>query len=147
LYFFEPDFFVDRTWQGGLMTEIQLAESPADGAVGVPDRSDLRATVSRELVRFYKERFGRGPTRARTDFAGPDCLVCTLEEVLTAGEHTLARAGEHRPLREHRSLMREVTNEEVEQLVARLVGRPVRRSMTAMCIEDDAMTEVFYFDP
>ena len=37
------------------------------------------ASVSREMVGLYKEQFGRGPTKARTHYAGRDCLVCTLE--------------------------------------------------------------------
>jgi hypothetical protein len=36
------------------------------------------AELSREMVRLYKVQFGRGPTKARSDFAGPDLLVCTL---------------------------------------------------------------------
>ena len=41
----------------------------ADGA-----RSDV-ARISREMVRLYKVNFGRGPTRARTDYAGDDLLI------------------------------------------------------------------------
>jgi Na+-translocating membrane potential-generating system MpsC-like protein len=28
----------------------------------------IRAEISREMVRLYKELFGRGPTKARTEF-------------------------------------------------------------------------------
>lgn len=46
------------------------------------------------MVRIYKEQFGRGPTRARTEFAGPDIIVTTLEESLTPAERRLAEIGE-----------------------------------------------------
>jgi len=40
------------------------------------------AAISNAMVKLHKEQFGRGPTRARTHFAGPDALVCVLEDVL-----------------------------------------------------------------
>jgi hypothetical protein len=48
------------------------------------------------MVRLYKELFGRGPTKTRTSYAGPD----TLEDSLTAAERNMlaldapARAGD-----------------------------------------------------
>jgi uncharacterized protein YbcI len=60
------------------------------GASELGERAELRvsklAEVSREMVRIYKDQFGRGPTRARSDFAGPDLIVCTLEDTLTPAE-------------------------------------------------------------
>ena len=44
---------------------FELHEVPSDG------RSSILADVSREMVRLYKEQFGRGPTKART------CLLYT----------------------------------------------------------------------
>ena len=35
------------------------------------------------MVQLYKELFGRGPTKARTDYAGPDTLVATIQDSLT----------------------------------------------------------------
>ena len=39
--------------------------------------------VSDELVRLYKDLFGRGPTKAGTHWAGDNILICTLENSLT----------------------------------------------------------------
>lgn len=44
-----------------------------------PAFDSIRAEISREMVRLYKELFGRGPTKARTEFAGSDIVICTLE--------------------------------------------------------------------
>jgi hypothetical protein len=41
------------------------------------------------MVRLYKELFGRGPTKARTDYAGPDTLVATIENSLTPAERNV----------------------------------------------------------
>ena len=45
-----------------------------------PDRSaepqtrevSMLSQVSNEMVKLYKDQFGRGPTKARTAWAGPD---------------------------------------------------------------------------
>ena len=50
-------------------------------ADGTKLHSDM-AAVSRAMVALHKEQFGRGPTRARSHFAGQDALVCVLENVL-----------------------------------------------------------------
>ncbi len=51
--------------------------------------------VSNEMVRLYKDQFGRGPTRARTAWAGNDTLVVRLEDTLTPAERNLVKMGEH----------------------------------------------------
>ncbi len=47
------------------------------------DSQTLLASVSNEMVRLYKDQFGRGPTKARTHWAGPDILVVALEDTLS----------------------------------------------------------------
>jgi hypothetical protein len=32
--------------------------------------------VANTMIRLYKKQFGRGPTKARTHWAGPDTLIC-----------------------------------------------------------------------
>jgi Na+-translocating membrane potential-generating system (MpsC) len=39
-------------------------------------RQSVLSEISREMVRLYKEQFGRGPSRVRTNFAGPKVDVC-----------------------------------------------------------------------
>jgi uncharacterized protein YbcI len=41
------------------------------------------------MVRLYKEQFGRGPTKARTELAGYDTVISTLEGSLTPAERRL----------------------------------------------------------
>jgi anti-anti-sigma factor len=55
----------------------------------------MMVEISNAMVHLYKELFGRGPTKARTDYAGPDLLVSTLENSLTRIESTMVAAGEH----------------------------------------------------
>ena len=44
-----------------------------DGPAATADRSPM-LEISNAMVRLYKEAFGRGPTKARAQFAGPDAI-------------------------------------------------------------------------
>jgi len=46
-------------------------------------RASVLMEISNTMVRLYKEQFGRGPTRARTYWSGPDILTSVLEQTLT----------------------------------------------------------------
>ena len=63
---------------------------------GTQERSPGNAlqAVSNAMVKLHKEQFGRGPTNARSYFAGPDTLVCTLEDSLLPAERTMVEMGE-----------------------------------------------------
>jgi uncharacterized protein YbcI len=41
------------------------------------------SAISTEMVRIYKDQFGRGPTKTRTQWAGPDIKLVTLERTFT----------------------------------------------------------------
>jgi uncharacterized protein YbcI len=105
-----------------------------------------RAEISREMVRLYKEQFGRGPTKARTDFAGPDIVICTLEKTLTPAEHRLAAMGEHQRLRDTRLYFQYATEGEFRGVIERILGRQVRAFISGMDTEQDVASEVFYLD-
>src|SRR3982750_1442694 len=84
--------------------------SPVDAVQPTPETSSANnehgvlSAISNEMVRIYKGQFGRGPTKTRTQWAGPDILVVTLEKTLTPAEHSLTRLGEHGRLRDLRLL-------------------------------------------
>jgi uncharacterized protein YbcI len=104
------------------------------------------AEISREMVRLYKEQFGRGPTRARSDFAGPDTLVCTLEETFTPAEQRLAAMGEHQRVRDTRLYFQHATKAEFCEVVERRLGRAVRAFISGIDMGHDVSAEVFYLE-
>jgi uncharacterized protein YbcI len=95
-------------------------------------RSSVLANLSREMVRLYKEQFGRGPTKARTDWAGPDVLITVLEDTLTPAERNLTRLGEHQRVRDMRTFFQYATVAEFCEPVERLTGRRVRAFLSAI---------------
>jgi uncharacterized protein YbcI len=107
----------------------------------------LLSEVSNAMVRLYKERFGRGPTRVRTSYAGPDLLVSLLEETLTPTERKLAELGEYERVRDTRSVLARATEGELVEVVEQITGRRVRSYMSAMDPEHDAACEVFVLEP
>src|ERR1041384_2454374 len=104
---------------------METQEAPTSPEV-VERRNSILSEISREMVRLYKEQFGRGPTRARTDFAGSDVVVATLENTFTPAEQRLADMGEHQRLRDTRLYFQYATDEEFRSVIERILGRKVR---------------------
>ncbi|HEV7752358.1 MAG TPA: Na-translocating system protein MpsC family protein [Baekduia sp.] len=103
--------------------------------------------LSNEMVRIYKDLFGRGPTRARTHLAGPDCIVCTLENSLTPAERKMAELGELQRLRDTRLYFQHACEADFRDAVERITGRRVRAFVSGMDVDKDVAAELFYLEP
>jgi uncharacterized protein YbcI len=117
-------------------------EGQGDGHLSVP------ASISREMVRLYKEQFGRGPTKVRTSWAGPDTLVCTLEDTFTPAERNLVRLDEAARVREMRMAFQYSTVSEFCEPVERITGRKVRAFLSGIDTAVDGLAlETFVLWP
>jgi uncharacterized protein YbcI len=104
--------------------------------------------ISDEIVKLFKEQFGRGPTRARTYWAGPDAVTVILEDTLTPAERNLVKMGEHQRLRDTRAFFQYATVAEFCAPVERVTGRKVRAFLSAIDTEADGMcAETFVLHP
>jgi uncharacterized protein YbcI len=123
--------------------------APAAPAAGVPAAAGNRAlaALSNAIVRIYKDTFGRGPTKVRSHFAGPDTLVCTLENTFTPAERSLQGMGEHQRLREMRMLFQYAAAGEFTEAVSRTTGRRVRSFISGIDTNNDIACEVFLLEP
>ena len=111
------------------------------------DQSVLSA-ASNEMVRLFKEQFGRGPTRVRSMWASPDVLTVILEDTLTPAERNLVLMGEHERLRETRMFFQYATVPEICEPIERLTGRKVRAFISGVDTEADGLsTELFILHP
>ena len=106
------------------------------------------ADVSREMVRVYKDQFGRGPTKARTQWAGSDILITVLEDTLTPVERRLITMGEHQRVRDMRMFFQYASRPHFVEPVERLTGRKVRSFLSALDTETGGVAmETFILDP
>jgi len=97
------------------------------------------------MVALHKEQFGRGPTRARSDFAGPDVLVSVLENVLLPAERKMVAMGQQDRVRDSRTSFQAATADEFVTTVERILGRKVRAFASGIDPDSDIVFETFYF--
>ncbi len=110
-------------------------------------KSSESQDISNAMVHLYKEMFGRGPTKARTNYAGPDTIVSTLEETLTLAERNMVKAGELQRLRDVRLCFQYASEDEFRTVIETITGRQVRAFVSGMDVRMDVATEVFYLEP
>jgi uncharacterized protein YbcI len=109
-------------------------------------QDSARAEISREMVRLYKEQFGRGPTKAKTEFAGPHTVICTLEDSFTPAERRLAEMGEHQRLRDTRLYFQHATEDQFREVIERVLGRKVRAFISGLDTATDTSAEIFHLE-
>ena len=124
------------------LDEQQLEDQPTH------EKFSVQMQISNEMVRLYKGQFGRGPTKARTNWAGPDTVMTVLEDTLTPAERNLVKMGEHQRLRDLRMFFQYASVREFCEPIERLTGRKVRAFHSSIDTEVDGMSvEVFVLHP
>jgi uncharacterized protein YbcI len=127
---------------------MSIADQPRDQQPTTHEKSSVQMQISNEIVRLYKEQFGRGPTKARTNWAGPDIVITVLEDTLTPAERNLVKMGEHQRLRDLRMFFQYASVPEFCEPVERLTGRKVRSFISGVDAEADGTSlEVFVLHP
>jgi uncharacterized protein YbcI len=104
-------------------------------------------TISNAMVRLHKEQFGRGPTHARSSFAGPDMLLCVLKEAMLPAELKMAAMGAEQSVRESRVAFQEATRADFIDVVEEIVHRKVRAFGSAIDVDQDTIFECYEFEP
>src|SRR3954466_8256140 len=122
--------------------DAQASHHQPDGA------GNVLMGISNAMVRLYKQQFGRGPTTAKTVWAGPDVLTVILESTLTPAERNLVRLGEPQRRRETRMYFQYASVREFCEPVERLTGRKVRSFVSGTDSEVDGLSvETFVLWP
>jgi uncharacterized protein YbcI len=114
----------------------------------VSDRPSVLQDVANEMVKLYKDQFGRGPTRSSAHWCSPDLLTVVLEDTFTPAERNLVTMGQHERLRETRIFFQYATVSEFCDPVERLTGRRVRAFISGIDTRaDGASVETFLLHP
>ena len=118
------------------------------GPSGYEECTSMLMEISNVMVRLYKDQFGRGPTAARTAWAGPDAITTFLEDTLTPAERSLVRLGQHQRLRDMRLFFQYATLREFCEPVERITGRKVRSFHSSVDTKVDGLSvETFILYP
>ena len=113
-----------------------------------PQGKSVNLAISNAMVKLYKEQFGRGPTKARTLWAGPDVIMVTLEDTLTPAEQNLCKMGQHQRLRDLRLFFQYASVREFCQPIEDITGRTVRAFFSGIDTHVDGMAvETFVLYP
>ena len=135
----------------GVITRGALPHELTNGAGGTSPAIDRQGPELEELtnalVSLHKELFGRGPTKARSGYSGPDTVVATLENGLTTAERNLIAVGEQRFVCESRMALLRAHEPFFVETVERITGRTVRAFMSGTDVQADVSTAVFCFEP
>ena len=103
---------------------------------------EIRATISREIVRLQAEYYGKGPTKAKT-YVFDDLVVVVLEETFTRAEKTLVQRGEADAIQHIRRRFQQHMAEDFTSVVEQATGRSVRAFLSETNIEQDVSVETF----
>jgi uncharacterized protein YbcI len=99
--------------------------------------------ISTEMTRIYKEQFGRGPTRTRTNWSDDNTLVVTLEDTFTPAERSLRKMGEDQRLRDTRLFFQYASVKEFCDPVERITGRRVKSFISGIDTRFGLAVEMF----
>ena len=103
--------------------------------------------ISNAMVRLYKEAFGRGPTKARAQFAGPDLLVVVLEDSMTVVERNLAAMDEYERLQESRRFFQDALESKFRAVIEETLGRRTIAFISGIDPRHDVSVELFTLEP
>jgi len=103
---------------------------------------EMRAEISKEIVRLQAEYYGKGPTKAKT-YIVDDLVVVVLEESFTRAEKTLAERGEREAIQHIRRRFQQAMADSFISVVEQATGRKVRAFMSETDIEQDVSVETF----
>ena len=129
------------------MSQQESPSPPGEQTVDTQQPS-LMMAISNEMVGLYKTLFGRGPTKARTAWTGPDALTVLLEDTLTPAERNMVKMEEHQRLRDIRMFFQYATVREFCEPVERLTGRKVRGFISGIDTAAEGLAaELFVLHP
>lgn len=112
-----------------------------------PQIVSVLAAVSNAMVTLHKEQFGRGPTRARSNWAGEDSLICVMQDALLPAERAMVQMGEAYRVQESRMYFQSATADTFIATVEAIVDRRVWSFASATDAHNGVVTELYHFVP
>jgi uncharacterized protein YbcI len=106
----------------------------------------LLSAISNSIVRILRERYGRGPMKAKT-YALDDIIVVVLRAGgFTAAEQTMIDSGEPERVVEMREDFQRVIAQDYKRTIEQLTDRRVLAFLSNAHVEPEITLEVFFVD-
>ena len=106
----------------------------------------LLSAISNSIVRILRERYGRGPMKAKT-YALDDIIVVVLRAGgFTAAEQTMIDSGEPNRVVEMREDFQRVMAQDYKDTIEELTGRKVLAFLSNAHVEPELTVELFFVD-
>jgi uncharacterized protein YbcI len=107
---------------------------------------ELLAAISNSIVSLLREKYGRGPMKAKT-YALDDIIIVVMRESgFTAAEQTMMDSGEPERVVDMREDFQRVMMEQYKDEIERLTNRKVVAFLSQAHVEPDITVEVFFID-
>src|SRR3954465_15361703 len=95
---------------------MSLSTSGSDGGTTTrPHGGELLATISRRIVQVLARHAGKGPTKCKTHWAGPDMLVVVLGGGYTEAERTLYERGHAEDVQAYRTAIQDALSDDMTE--------------------------------
>ena len=104
------------------------------------------SAISNGIVRLFRERAGRGPTKAKTLITS-ELVVVTLRDCLTTAERTLLECGAFDVVKQTRDALHDAVEADARTAVEAATGRRVVAYMASQHDDPEIGVLVFIFGP
>jgi uncharacterized protein YbcI len=105
----------------------------------------VAAEISNAIVHLLSERYGRGPTKAKT-YLFDNYVFCALQNVLTTSEQTLVEQGQGDLVRKTRLAFQEALADEFKPAVTKATGKRVIAYQSQVVFKPDMGFEIFVLE-
>ena len=127
-------------------TEDSPRGYPTDRLEQALKGGELLAAISNSIVSLLREKYGRGPMKAKT-YALDDMIVVVMRESgFSAVEQTMMDSGEPDRVVGMREDFQRVMATEYKETIERLTGRQVVAFLSQAHLEPDITMEIFFVD-
>ena len=105
------------------------------------------AALSRGLVQLFRHRAGRGPTEAKSFWAGDDAVLVLLGGGYTKAETTRWEQGRSDTAVAYRNAVLDALEDDMREVVEESIGRRVSAVLATAHHDPDVMAAVFLLEP
>jgi uncharacterized protein YbcI len=109
------------------------------------DEGGLLSRISTEMVRTFKQYYGKGPVSTKS-YLVDDLLFVVMREGITTAEQTMIDAGREGSVRTFRQEFENEMAEVLIRMIERLTGRRVVTYQSQVLFDPNITIEIFVFD-